>query len=941
MVIKWPEKNFLKMILIFSKKYDIVYNSYTDVKTHLKSNCKFFFEKNVHFEVGFFLVIKWPEKNFLKMILIFSKKYDIVYNSYTDVKTHLKSNCKFFFEKNVHFEVGFFLVIKWPEKNFLKMILIFSKKYDIVYNSYTDVKTHLKSNCKFFFEKNVHFEVGFFLVIKWPEKNFLKMILIFSKKYDIVYNSYTDVKTHLKSNCKFFFEKNVHFEVGFFLVIKWPEKNFLKMILIFSKKYDIVYNSYTDVKTHLKSNCKFFFEKNVHFEVGFFLVIKWPEKNFLKMILIFSKKYAIVYNSYTDVKTHLKSNCKFFFEKNVHFEVGFFLVIKWPEKNFLKMILIFSKKYDIVYNSYTDVKTHLKSNCKFFFEKNVHFEVGFFLVIKWPEKNFLKMILIFSKKYDIVYNSYTDVKTHLKSNCKFFFEKNVHFEVGFFLVIKWPEKNFLKMILIFSKKYDIVYNSYTDVKTHLKSNCKFFFEKNVHFEVGFFLVIKWPEKNFLKMILIFSKKYDIVYNSYTDVKTHLKSNCKFFFEKNVHFEVGFFLVIKWPEKNFLKMILIFSKKYDIVYNSYTDVKTHLKSNCKFFFEKNVHFEVGFFLVIKWPEKNFLKMILIFSKKYDIVYNSYTDVKTHLKSNCKFFFEKNVHFEVGFFLVIKWPEKNFLKMILIFSKKYDIVYNSYTDVKTHLKSNCKFFFEKNVHFEVGFFLVIKWPEKNFLKMILIFSKKYDIVYNSYTDVKTHLKSNCKFFFEKNVHFEVGFFLVIKWPEKNFLKMILIFSKKYDIVYNSYTDVKTHLKSNCKFFFEKNVHFEVGFFLVIKWPEKNFLKMILIFSKKYDIVYNSYTDVKTHLKSNCKFFFEKNVHFEVGFFLVIKWPEKNFLKMILIFSKKYDIVYNSYTDVKTHLKSNCKFFFEKNVHFEVGFFLVARKKFLKNKKMSILRSDFFWL
>ena len=157
-------------------------------------------------------------------------------------------------------------------------------------------------------------------------------------------------------------------------------------------------------------------------------------------------------------------------------------------------------------------------------------------------------------------------------------------------------------------------------------------------------------------------------------------------------------------------------------------------------------------------------------------------------------------------------------------------------------------------------------------------------------------------------------------KNFLKMILIFSKKYDIVYNSYTDVKTHLKSNCNFFFEKNVHFEVGFFLVIKWPEKNFFKMILIFSKKYDIVYNSYTDVKTHLKSNCNFFFEKNVHFEVGFFLVIKWPEKNFLKMILIFSKKYDIVYNSYTDVKTHLKSNCNFF---------------------SKKMSILRSDFFWL
>ena len=162
------------MILIFSKKYDIVYNSYTDSTKH------------VHFEVGFFLVIKWPEKFFFKMILIFSKKYDIVYNSYTDVKTHLKSNCNFFFEKNVHFEVGFFLVIKWPEKKFfffwLKMILIFSKKYDIVYNSYTDVKTHLKSNCNFFFEKNVHFEVGFFLVIKWPEKNFFKNDFNFFKK---------------------------------------------------------------------------------------------------------------------------------------------------------------------------------------------------------------------------------------------------------------------------------------------------------------------------------------------------------------------------------------------------------------------------------------------------------------------------------------------------------------------------------------------------------------------------------------------------------------------------------------------------------------------------------------------------------------------------------------------------------------------------------------
>ena len=54
------------MILIFSKKYDIVYNSYTVVKTHLKLNFKFLFEKNVHFEIGLILVIKWHENFFLK-----------------------------------------------------------------------------------------------------------------------------------------------------------------------------------------------------------------------------------------------------------------------------------------------------------------------------------------------------------------------------------------------------------------------------------------------------------------------------------------------------------------------------------------------------------------------------------------------------------------------------------------------------------------------------------------------------------------------------------------------------------------------------------------------------------------------------------------------------------------------------------------------------------
>ena len=108
------------MILIFRKKYDIVYNSYTDVKTLKKSNFNFFFEKNVHFEVGFFLVKNGLKNFFLKMILIFRKKYDIVYNSYTDVKTLKKSSFNFFFEKNVHFEVGFFLVKNGLKNFFLK-----------------------------------------------------------------------------------------------------------------------------------------------------------------------------------------------------------------------------------------------------------------------------------------------------------------------------------------------------------------------------------------------------------------------------------------------------------------------------------------------------------------------------------------------------------------------------------------------------------------------------------------------------------------------------------------------------------------------------------------------------------------------------------------------------------------------------------------------------
>ena len=43
---------------------------------------------------------------------------------------------------------------------------------------------------------------------------------------------------------------------------------------------------------------------------------------------------------------------------------------------------------------------------------------------------------------------------------------------------------------------------------------------------------------------------------------------------------------------------------NIVYNSYTDVKTHLKSNVIFFSKKNVHFEVGFFFGYKMARKFF-------------------------------------------------------------------------------------------------------------------------------------------------------------------------------------------------------------------------------------------------------------------------------------------------------------------------------------------------
>ena len=43
------------MILIFRKKYDIVYNSYTDVKTLKKLSFNFFFEKMSILRSDFFL----------------------------------------------------------------------------------------------------------------------------------------------------------------------------------------------------------------------------------------------------------------------------------------------------------------------------------------------------------------------------------------------------------------------------------------------------------------------------------------------------------------------------------------------------------------------------------------------------------------------------------------------------------------------------------------------------------------------------------------------------------------------------------------------------------------------------------------------------------------------------------------------------------------------
>ena len=70
---KMARKIFLIMILIFSKKYDIVYNSYTDVKTYLKSNCNFFSKKMLILRSDFF-GYKMARKNFFKNDFNFFKK---------------------------------------------------------------------------------------------------------------------------------------------------------------------------------------------------------------------------------------------------------------------------------------------------------------------------------------------------------------------------------------------------------------------------------------------------------------------------------------------------------------------------------------------------------------------------------------------------------------------------------------------------------------------------------------------------------------------------------------------------------------------------------------------------------------------------------------------------------------------------------------------------
>ena len=51
----------------------------------------------------------------------------------------------------------------------------------------------------------------------------------------------------------------------------------------------------------------------------------------------------------------------------------------------------------------------------------------------------------------------------------------------------------------------------------------------------------------------------------------------------------------------------------------------------------------FFWLKNGLKKIIFKFFLIFRKKYDIVYNSYTDVKTHKKSNFNFFFRKKCPF----------------------------------------------------------------------------------------------------------------------------------------------------------------------------------------------------------------------------------------------------------------------------------------------------------
>ena len=108
------------------------------------------------------------------------------------------------------------------------------------------------------------------------------------------------MRKHIKNQIetKNFFDKNVHFDVRIFMVKK-KEWNFKKKndFNLKKKKYDIVFNSYTDVKTYEKSKKKIFWKK-CPFWGRIYLIKEWVkiiwkiELKFLKKILRI-KSYVI------------------------------------------------------------------------------------------------------------------------------------------------------------------------------------------------------------------------------------------------------------------------------------------------------------------------------------------------------------------------------------------------------------------------------------------------------------------------------------------------------------------------------------------------------------------------------------------------------------------------------------------------------------------------